>query len=121
MNKRAVGKEYEEKACRYLEKRGFLIAERNFRCRQGEIDIIGYHEEYLVFVEVKYRTTKYAGHPAEAVTKQKQKRICRTGDYYRYKHGIGDQRAVRYDVMSICGMENGMDICWYKNAFWHIF
>ena len=57
MNKRTVGKEYEERACRYLEDRGFRTAERNFRCRQGEIDIIGYHEGYLVFVEVKYRAT----------------------------------------------------------------
>ncbi len=121
MNKRTVGEKYEEIACRYLEGKGFLTAERNFRCRQGEIDIVGYHEEYLVFVEVKYRATECAGHPAEAVTKQKQKKICRTGDYYRYKHGIGDHRAIRYDVVALCGQGNRMDITWYKNAFWHVF
>ena len=55
MNKRALGKKYEEKACQYLESQGMKIVEKNFRCRQGEIDLIGFHGEYLAFVEVKYR------------------------------------------------------------------
>lgn len=121
MNKRAVGKEYEKKACAYLEEKGFRIMEKNFRCRQGEIDIIGSHEGYLVFVEVKYRATEYSGGAAEAVTSAKQKRICRTADYYRYKHGIGEDRAVRYDVVAIQGMGEDLRIAWVKNAFFHVY
>lgn len=68
MNKREIGREYEGKACHYLESKGFRIVARNFRCRQGEIDIIGYDGEYLVFLEVKYRARSSSGHPAEAVT-----------------------------------------------------
>ena len=55
MNKRMAGTEGERQAAEYLEARSFRILERNFRCTQGEIDIIGVHEGYLVFVEVKYR------------------------------------------------------------------
>ncbi|HBA68937.1 MAG TPA: YraN family protein [Lachnospiraceae bacterium] len=120
MNKRTIGKEYEEKACRYLEERGVAILERNFRCRQGEIDIIGIHGEYLVFAEVKYRATAYSGNAAEAVTAAKQRRICRTADYYRYRHRIGDERAVRYDVIAIQGAGEKIAINWYRNAFFHV-
>ena len=55
MNNRKVGTEKEEKAIEFLEKSGMHILEKNFRCRQGEIDIIGIHKGYLTFVEVKYR------------------------------------------------------------------
>ena len=120
MNKRALGKKYEEKACQYLESQGMKIVEKNFRCRQGEIDLIGFHGEYLAFVEVKYRAEN-AGHAAEAVTEPKQRKICRTADYYRYRHGIGENRAIRYDVVAIQGEEEKPHIVWYQNAFAHIF
>ncbi len=128
MDKRAVGELFEEKACAYMAERGFRILERNFRSRQGEIDVIGEDGEYLVFVEVKYRASGVSGSPAESVTVSKQKKICRTADYYRYRHGIGEGRAVRYDVIAIEGTEgngtgkkeDGLRIIWYKNAFFHI-
>ncbi len=53
MNKREIGAAYEEAAAVFLEKKGVRILERNFRCRQGEIDLIGRDGEYLVFFEVK--------------------------------------------------------------------
>ena len=110
-----------------MKARGFLVLERNFRCRQGEIDVIGEDGEYLVFAEVKYRASGVSGNPAEAVTAAKQKKICRTADYYRYRHKIGEDRAVRYDVISIEGVkgsgiekpEETFRIVWYKNAFFH--
>ena len=49
MNKREIGAAYEEAAAVFLEKKGVRILERNFRCRQGEIDLIGRDGEYLVF------------------------------------------------------------------------
>ena len=110
LNKRAVGKRYEEIACRYMQKNGF----------QGEIDIIGYDGEYLVFAEVKYRMTGYSGNAVEAVTVAKQRKICRVADYYRYKHGIGDFSPIRYDVVTVDGIGANERIDWYKNAFYHI-
>lgn len=115
MNQRAVGKQYEELAVAYLAEKGMKIVETNFRNRQGEIDIIGYHEGYLVFTEVKYRRTESAGNPVEAVTRAKQKKICIVADYYRYLHRISDQMPVRYDIIAILKEH----IEWYQNAFYH--
>lgn len=116
MNKRKTGAEYEAIAAEYLTQNGMKITERNFRNRQGEIDLIGYHDGYLVFVEVKYRQNEEKGNPVEAVTYYKQKQICKVADYYRYIHKIDEYTAFRYDVVAICGDE----ITWYQNAFEHI-
>ena len=117
MNKRAAGTAKEQKAAEYLESRGFKVRERNYRSRQGERDIIGCHEGYLVFVEVKYRSSTGSGYAAEAVSPLKQRRICRVADFYRYTHGLGEDTAVRYDVVAI----QGGNIEWLQNAFPHVF
>lgn len=117
MNKRQIGAQQEVQAICYLEKHGVRIVTHNYRIKQGEIDIIGYHKGYLVFIEVKYRKDNRLGNPAEAVDFRKQKKICAVADYYRYTHGIGDYTAIRYDVIAICGEE----IEWYQNAFAHIY
>lgn len=117
MNKRKTGEEWEKAAADFLEGQGMKVVERNFRSRQGEIDIIGYHRGYLVFVEVKYRGTDGKGHAADAVTYGKQRRICIVADYYRYTHRLGDNVAVRYDVVAVQGGE----LEWIQNAFPHIY
>lgn len=101
MNKRQTGAGYEALAARWLQERGYEILERNYRCRQGEIDLIARDGRYLVFVEVKYRSRTGAGHPAEAVDARKQERISRTAFYYCYAHGIPETQACRFDVVSI--------------------
>lgn len=58
-NRRAIGTEYETLACEYLTRHGYQILCRNFRCRQGEIDIITRDRDYLVFIEVKYRRDEH--------------------------------------------------------------
>lgn len=117
MNTRKTGEQWEEAAADYLRTQGMRIVERNFRGRQGEIDLIGYHQGYLVFVEVKYRSTTAKGSAAAAVDGHKQRQICKTADYYRYIHNMGDDVGVRYDVVAIQGSE----IEWIKNAFPHIY
>lgn len=117
MNKRKAGTEWEAQAAEYLAERGMRILEKNFRCRQGEIDLVGWHAGYLVFVEVKYRSTAGTGYALEAVSYQKQCRICRVADYYRYLHGIGADIGVRYDVV---GIQEGQ-FEWVQNAFPHIY
>lgn len=116
MNKRELGTEKETAAAAFLENCGVRILERNFRCRQGEIDLIGRDGEYLVFFEVKYRKNETAGHPAEAVGRQKQRTICRVSDYYRYGRQYGMDCAVRYDVIAVMDQQ----ISWYRNAFDYI-
>lgn len=117
MNTRKKGTEYEQLAAGYLQNKGVVILEYNYRNRCGEIDLVGRDGEYTVFFEVKYRRDNSRGFPAEAVTYSKQRTICRVADYYRMIHHIGDYSPVRYDVVSICGGE----IEWYQNAFAHIY
>lgn len=116
MNRKRTGAAHEKQAADYLTAEGMKILAANFRSRQGEIDLIGEHEGYLVFVEVKYRSSSRTGYALEAVDRRKQLRICRVADYYRYLHGVGEDRAVRYDVVGIQGGE----IRWIRNAFPHI-
>ncbi len=117
MNKKQLGSDKERLAAEYLASQGMRILERNFRGRRGEIDIIGYDGEYLVFVEVKYRSSITAGSALEAVDYRKQRQVCRTADYYRYRHRLGDDVRMRYDVVGI----QGSQIQWIKNAFPHIY
>ena len=112
-----MGADREKQAAEYLERQGMRIVERNFRIRQGEIDLIGYHQGYLVFVEVKYRSGDTKGHASEAVNLKKQQRICRVADYYRYSRRLGADIGIRYDVIAIQGEE----ISWIQNAFPHIY
>lgn len=116
MNKRTVGTVYEQKAAAYLKENGFHLLESNFRCRQGEIDIVGIHQECLVFVEVKYRKNLRAGYPEEAVDCRKQAKICRTSDCFRYLHPEYGRMQIRYDVVTICEER----FKWYQNAFDYI-
>ncbi len=115
MNKRSVGTAGENLAAAYLKDRGVRILETNFRCRNGEIDLVCEDGDYLVFTEVKYRKTDKNGSPLAAVTIQKQRTICRVADFYRVRYGIPLSRGIRYDVIGICGSE----VTWIKNAFPH--
>ncbi|MDE7252673.1 MAG: YraN family protein [Acetatifactor sp.] len=115
-NKRQLGADKEQLAAEYLTAQGMDILERNFRNRQGEIDIIGRHGKYVVFVEVKFRSGTDKGMAVEAVDIRKQRQICKVADYYRMIHHLRDNTAVRYDVLAI----QGEDIQWIQNAFPHI-
>lgn len=96
-----------------MEWNGCKIKDRNFRCRQGEIDIIIWDGDVLAFVEVKYRSDIRFGYPAEAVTADKQRKIHYTAKYYRYRCHIGEDIACRFDVIEILGNK----IRWMKNVF----
>lgn len=116
MNKRTVGTYYEDIAADFLTSKGLIILERNYRVRSGEIDIVAKDNQYIVFVEVKYRKTASAGHPEEAVNIKKIKTICKTADHYRVHHKLSVNQACRFDVVAI---EN-TDIRWYQNAYDYI-
>ncbi|MDO4554458.1 MAG: YraN family protein [Lachnospiraceae bacterium] len=111
--KRKAGSLGEQLAAAYLEKKGFEILEYNYRCRQGEIDLIAREKEYLVFIEVKARRTKASGYPAEAVDLRKQQKICRTAQFYCLEHRIHTDCPIRFDVIEILGDK----VRWIGNAF----
>lgn len=113
MNKRAVGTSFEEKAAAYLSKNGYQILHKNFRCRLGEIDLIGTNDSYLCFIEVKYRSGLTRGFPSEAITSLKIKRITRTAQFYMLSHNVPPNTPCRFDVVVI--LENEISVI--KNAF----
>lgn len=99
--KQIVGKAGEEKASKYLKEKGYEIIEKNFRCREGEIDIIAKDKnKELVFVEVKTRRTYEYGEPAEAVNFMKQKHIQRVAKYYILKNKLINN-SIRFDIIEI--------------------
>lgn len=100
MNNRKTGAEYEQKAVRYLETLGYQVIERNFRCKSGEIDVIAKDGEYLVFIEVKYRSDAGMGEPLEAVDLKKQQKISRAASYYCFSRGISQQQPCRFDAVA---------------------
>lgn len=65
----------ESMAVNYLQKQGYKILQRNFRCRHGEIDIICSREHTIIFVEVKTRISTNFGTPEESITRTKQHHI----------------------------------------------
>lgn len=99
---RAVGTRYEEIAARFLSQQGYRILCRNYRSRRGEIDLIAMDGDWLVFAEVKYRTTDACGVPAEAVGWRKQKRLLQTARCYLSEHGLFETQ-YRFDVVEILG------------------
>jgi len=91
----------EDAVCDYLKDKGYKIVKRNFRCRQGEVDIIVENNDCLIFVEVKTRKNSEFGEPAEAVDFRKIQKITKVIQYYlMYNDWIGD---VRVDVVEVIG------------------
>lgn len=95
-----IGKQGEQEAVDYLKSKGYKIIERNFSCRQGELDIIATDEEYIVFIEIKTRTNIEYGLPSEAVTKRKLDHMLKTIKYYLYIHHL-ENANVRIDVIEV--------------------
>ena len=113
MNTRKTGQRYEDMAVEYIEKQGYRVLERNYRCRYGEIDIIARHQGYLVFIEVKYRKGADNTGAFEAVNIRKQKRICGVARWYMMKKRVSENSKCRFDVVGI----QESDIRVFENAF----
>lgn len=109
-----VGREKEQFAAEYLRQNGCEIVERNYQIAGGEIDIIAWDGTYLLFVEVKYRSSDVAGYAAEAVGYRKQRRIYRTAEHYMRKNHILPDFPCRFDVIAI---EPDGEVHWIQNAF----
>ncbi len=81
-----TGKRGEELARDFLKKRGFCILEANYRCPEGEIDIISRHKDCLVFTEVRTKTSRQFGSPEESITYTKKRRMITTAMHYLQNH-----------------------------------
>ena len=99
MNNRKFGNAGEDRACRYLEKQGYKILERNKHySRFCELDIIAQYKNTTVFVEVKTRKTDNFGVPFEAITKTKFENLKKGVQFYLSENKIKDYRI---DVIGI--------------------
>lgn len=94
-----TGKAGEAYAACYLEQHGWRILERNFRVRQGEIDLIAANDRYIAFVEVKTRASDRFAAAREAVTPAKQRRLVAAAEQWLAQNEIGLQP--RFDVIEI--------------------
>ena len=114
----SFGNRGEAAAARFLERLGHRILERQMRGRFGELDLVTLDGEVVVFVEVKTRATTSAGHPTEAITAAKQRKITQSALAYLKRRGWLERRA-RIDVISVLWSNEISEpqIQHYVNAF----
>ena len=98
--RRALGQTGESLAARELERRGYRIVERNWRCPIGEIDIVAEKDGALVIVEVRTRRGDERGTPQESITPAKQTKLIELALTYLQEHDIAD-RDWRIDVVAV--------------------
>ena len=98
--KDGVGKYGERVALQHLEDAGFEILARNWRCPDGEIDIVARERGALVICEVKTRSSAVCGLPVEAVTRKKADQLRRLALLWLREHPAGGAD-VRFDVVSV--------------------
>ena len=102
--KKTFGNLGEDAAVKYLKKNRYIILERNFNVHGGEIDIIAKKGDYVIFVEVKTRSSEEYGSGLEAVNYTKQQRIKKAAQVYLMR--LGDVPA-RFDVVAVNGFMDG--------------
>jgi putative endonuclease len=113
----AHGRHGEDLAHRFLRRHGLTIVARNYRSRsgKGELDIVAWERDTLVFVEVKARASADYGNPDRAVGLQKEKDLRRAaGDYLRRSGKAWEQ--ARFDLLNII-LTEPPEIEWIKDAF----
>jgi putative endonuclease len=95
-----LGLRGERIAARYLTDRGLRLLDRNWRCREGELDIVARDGDAIVFCEVKTRSQVGFGHPVEAVTPAKQRRLRTLAHRWLAAH---EEHApdLRFDVVGV--------------------
>ncbi len=117
MSKRKIGSLGESLAAVYLSIKGYKILDRNYNVpRVGELDIVARDGEYLCFVEVRLRTNKNFGTPAETVTHEKQQRLIRAAQRYILNKNW-ENTYMRFDVVEIFGGRIPK-LRLIKDAFW---
>jgi len=86
MKRRDTGILGEKLAGDFLKKRGYRICETNYRCPEGEVDIVARHKDSLVFIEVRSKRSLEFGSPEESITPTKMERLRAVAAHYRQTH-----------------------------------
>lgn len=114
--RKKFGADGESLTADYLEKQGYRILERNFRCALGEIDLIASEKGQIVFVEVKTRHSDAFVSPKTAVNAGKQRKIARTAVFYLKGKGMLDKSS-RFDVVTLVDGNGEKKFELIRNAF----
>jgi len=112
---RKIGALAEQHACEHLIAAGLTWVASNYSCRMGEIDLIMRDGAYLVFVEVRARSSQAFGGAMASVTYSKKQKLIKTALMYLMVNNIHDKESIRFDVLSFEGAPAG--VSWVKNAF----
>lgn len=117
-SRRELGQWGENIAAEYLNKIGYQIIDRNVHTKYGEIDLVACHDECMVFVEVKTRSSTTFGLPEDAITEQKKIHLIDSAEAYFQLHPefVGDWRI---DVIAIqrYRQDQEPEIIHFENAF----
>jgi len=112
-----LGNRAEKLALNYLQKQGLRFHQKNYHCRYGEIDLILWHQEYLVFVEVRYRKNQQFGGALESVDQHKQRKLNLSAQCYLMQHKKLNDIPCRFDILCMNGDLKAPHYLWIKNAF----
>ncbi len=96
------GRGAEDAAATFLTQSGYQILDRNFRTRQGELDVVARRDGVLCFVEVRQRSRSDHGTPEESITRQKRRRLAAAAEQYLVARGFSAEPC-RFDVVAIDG------------------
>ena len=102
-----TGKRGEELAAEFLQNKGYIVLEKNWRRGYLEVDLICMDKQYLVLVEVKTRADLRHGTPEEFVTRKKEKNLLEAAEKYIEIKGLENE--IRFDIVSVWDMENGSE------------
>lgn len=110
-----LGRNGEQEAARFLLNEGYEIVESNWRFKHEEIDLIVKRDRFLVFVEVKSRSSKDFGHPSEAVSKSKIDHLLEASNAYLEVHDLDIE--VRFDVITVVFENGNSELEHFEDAF----
>ncbi|MCL2285826.1 MAG: YraN family protein [Firmicutes bacterium] len=116
INKYEFGMQGQQDAEKFLQAKGYRILKRNYRIQTGEVDLIARDGDYIIFIEVKYRSGVGYGYPRESVGKAKQRRIIKTAMHYIAVNDL-DNQDFRFDVIEVLGYDGRVEINHIENAF----
>jgi putative endonuclease len=116
-NTKALGMRGEKLAREHLRKKRYNIVEHNFRCPQGEIDLIVRKDKAFRFIEVKFRRTMEYGPPEESVVRRQQQRIRKAALVWLNRRHLPMNSEIHFDVLAISEFRGDQKYEYIEDAF----